>query len=385
MNIPTPGGAKFPISESLKRQTDSSNISTTSTPGVSGAPAAYLGSVSSNDAVCLVSEALAAYDGKGTTDDEDELFGAHGALIKARLSSGDLREVCNLWATKIEPLVASREIALGRPIHKGAPLYNTGLAYFVGGDFDSALRYFVAADKEDVQHKRAHNFRVLAGDHPLSKEVIINPIMAELAGCWVQAYDKVCGRTLDAHELINLLLSLASRPSDCLQAIVAMHRIRVSLAGIQNYGTLVVRFRALADLLHLIESFLRQFQNVSGELGVRLQAVLNTNLRARSAYNSFGSDLQQWLNTTRHDPHSPNALNWISVETSSRIAAAPDHGAAAGIATYFCHKYRNSLLHVNEEALDIFNSAKDSLSAAGYIVSMLRLCMYAKQGTFNTL
>jgi hypothetical protein len=335
--------------------------------------------------VSSVLTALNGYAGNGKTDDEDHLFHEHGLLVSSRRRNGDLREVCGLWAERIAPLVEARERQLGKPIHKGAPLYNTGLAFFLAGDFDSAMRYFAQADHEDVQNKGAHEFRLVAGDHPLSREIIIDPIMQSLSAFWVADYAKICGCNFDGQELINLLLALAYRPSDCLQAVVALHRIRACLDGPQNQATLVIRFRALADLLHLIESFLRQFQQVKGQLRAHVAFLLQANRRSETAYKGFGTALGHWTKTTGNDGDSPSALDWISSETSNRLVVAPDSGTAAGIVAFFCHKYRNSLLHVNEEALIVFNNQEDCLAAAGYVLSMLRICLYAKDGTFGKL
>jgi hypothetical protein len=335
--------------------------------------------------VSSAANALTGYAGNGTTDDEDHLFQAHAVLVSSRRRNGDLREVCGIWAGRIAPLVATRENELGKHIHKGAPLYNTGLAFFLAGDFDSAMRYFAQADEEDVQHKGAHEFRVVAGDHPLSKEIIIDPIIQSLAAFWVADYAKICGCNFDGQELINLLLALAYRPSDCLQAVVALHRIRTCVGGPQNHATSAIRFRALADLLHLIESFLRQFQKIKGQLAAHVTFLLQANQRSKTAYGEFSTAFGKWTKTTGKDPDSSSALDWIASETSNRLVAAPDNGTAAGIVAFFCHKYRNSLLHVNEEALIVFNSQEECLAAAGYVVSMLRICLHAKDRTFGKL
>jgi hypothetical protein len=177
---------------------------------------------------------------------------------------------------------------------------------------------------------------------------------------------------------------MAGRPADAIQAVVALHRLRRSLFGNQNQGTAIIRFRALADLLHLVESFLRQFQtNVQGELGKRLNHLVALNPVVHAARATFDNDRKTWAANVNCDEKSLQAMNWVSSETGARITSAVTPATAAGAVIFFCHQFRNSLLHVNEENLTIFQNKDECVKAVGWVLGMLRACVRAKEGKFS--
>jgi hypothetical protein len=329
-----------------------------------------------------VTEALNGYGGGGSAEQQDRLFEAHTAFVGRILLGGDCREAAKLWPNHIKDLVLERETVLNMPIHKGAPLYNTGLVFFVAGDFDRALQYFVEAGAADEALGRGHRIAVPIGGHPLSRQVILEPL-AGLLNHWAANYMLVTGLALDLDELKSLLSLMADRSSDTLQAVIALHRIQHTLDGTENSGARIVRFRALADLVHLVESFLRQFQDktIRGELGKRIEALLKFN----SIVKKGRDDFRQAFDKQRipNDDYVA-VLNWITQETRSRCLYASSPAYAAGVITFFCHRLRNSLLHVNEEELLIFREKDTCLSAAGWVLAMLRVAGFAKERKFST-
>ena len=90
------------------------------------------------------------------------------------------------------------------------------------------------------------------------------------------------------------------------------------------------------------------------------------------------------FNKTWTKPHreSGAAVNWAIAETFSRLAALPTVAERIGVAAYLVVRLRNSLMHVNEEALDIHNNPKMCLRVAGIVLAVLRV---SKHGNENTL
>ncbi len=54
-----------------------------------------------------------------------------------------------LWLSELADTTREAEVAAGRRIHKGAPLFNVGLALFAAGDFDKAVTFIAQAGQED--------------------------------------------------------------------------------------------------------------------------------------------------------------------------------------------------------------------------------------------
>jgi hypothetical protein len=320
--------------------------------------------------------------------DPDAIFAFHtdyaAFCMRARLAQRPRR----LWQDRIAPLVDASELRLKvanatARIHRGAPLYNVGLCSFMMGDFDRALQYIAEAGLYDQALGRGPHINILLGDHPVSEQVFIKPLQSLLQTTWSPDYAASTGFALNAQELKNLLLLMSGRESDAVQAVAALHRIARTLNGPQNHGTCVVRFRALADLLHLVESFLRQFQPVPGQLKAHLDHMLAPNPAALAGRAAFKVDRDTWCTSAGCATDSIQAMNWVSSETSNHIRSAATPAGAAGAVTFFCHHFRNSLLHVNEESLVIFQNQNDSLAAAGWVLAMLRICARAKEGRFS--
>jgi hypothetical protein len=321
--------------------------------------------------------------------DCDAIFAFHTNYVDFCIKSRIVQRARNLWRERIAPIVDASELRLRTTnptarIHRGAPLYNTGLCSFVLGDFDRALQYIAEAGCHDEGFGRGNRIKILIGDHPLSQYVIINPLENFFTTVWGPDYAAITGYTLDGTELKRLLLSMADRPADAIQAVIALHRLTRTISGPQNHGTSVVRFRAFADLLHLVESFLRQFQTaVTGQLDDHLNCLVNANPATNTARTIFRRDRKAWATAAGCDCNSSDAMNWISNETGTRISSSRTPASATGIVIFFCHQFRNSLLHVNEESLSIFRNEEECLKAAGWVLGMLRNCARAKEGKFS--
>lgn len=360
------------------------------TPGISGwtnlgfsGPSGPTNSVQGPDEVIrTIRKGLLDYSGNGGPHDGDQIFGLHAWLIGEflRYGNGDLWKLAHLWPDIIEPEVNAWEKEHGQRIHKGAPIYNTGLAYFLLGDFDSAFRYLVEASKEDEQSQRGNWVGIIFGRTGLYEQILWKPIESELCPLWVSDYAKITGRGLDTEEISGLLQILAGRPADGIQAVFAMHRLRNARAYPENDGSKLIRFRALADLVHLIESFLRQFQKTGQSLNPLLNELLGPNKSAQDSYNTFKKDyLKAWKN------HSAESMDWLVEQTITRIDTISSPASASGLVIYFCHQLRNCLLHVNEDSITLFENASQCIKAAGWVIGVLRICTMKKEGTFANL
>lgn len=323
------------------------------------------------------------------TADPDGIFVYHTNYVDFCIRSFLAQRARRLWRNRISFLVDASEARLrvvnpGARIHRGAPLFNVGICSFVLGDFDRAVQFIAEAGAYDEGLGRGKKIKILIGDHSLSEQIIVRPL-ERLLNRWAPDYAKITGFVLNNDELKRVLLSLADRPSDAVQAVVALHRLARVALGPENHGAFVVRFRALAELLHLVESFLRQFQvAVTGELGAHLKVLVAANPIVAGARAKFAGDRDAWIATAGCDRHSSQAMNWISNEAASRITSAPTPANATGFAIFFCHQFRNSLLHENEESLSIFQSKDECQKAAGWVLGVLRACARAKEGKFST-
>jgi hypothetical protein len=101
------------------------------------------------------------------------------------------------------------------------------------------------------EHARAGGdpFPVLLGNHPLSRRFLIAPVVAELAPGWTVRYHELTNRNLDEAELIALVMQAARRPTDGIQLLLALHRLRKASGAVQNDWTRYLRTRSLAEML----------------------------------------------------------------------------------------------------------------------------------------
>ncbi len=316
----------------------------------------------------------------------DALFAFHtdyaSFCIKARLAQRPSR----LWEARIAPIVEASELRLksvdpNARIHKGPPLFNVGLCSLACGDFDNAYRFFAEAGVEDERSGRGGRFKVLLGDHALSEKVLILPLEKTLFPLWSAQYGAITGQTLDKTEFQALLAGLARRPVDAFQTVIALHRFRRTIAGIENEATQHIRVRAIAELLIVLESALeRQLSPRTNMLGGLLDALLQVNPTAQNAFRTLRSDFD--TRYPRAAPHSPPSTNWILGEANTRIANSRTTAEKIGNLCSLMHRLRNGVSHVLDSSLDIYSNAPLAKEIAGLVLCSLRI---AKHGEDNTL
>src|SRR5207253_2292298 len=86
---------------------------------------------------------------------DDDIFGSHTAFVKFAVNHSDPLPAIHVWERTIAKAVQQAETQLAASgstqarIHKGAPLFNVGVAYYVAGDFERAFGYVAEAGEEN--------------------------------------------------------------------------------------------------------------------------------------------------------------------------------------------------------------------------------------------
>jgi hypothetical protein len=323
---------------------------------------------------------------------DDDIFLPHTLLVKMVLDTPPAARTgfqllpAKVWVQKIWPLTkaAEKEMKLTVPqarIHKGAPLFNVALCFFLAGDFDRAFQYFTEAGKEDELSGRGSRYLVPTGDNPLAERAIIQPLVQKLIPVWQADFQSISSTPLNHAELKSLLAWLVQRAPDAFQTITALHRLRLLANGLDNEASRYQMVRALADIVLAVESSLRRWQTgIDGQLFDRTDELLKANASGRTMFQAFHNDFNNtWARPQRE---TGVAVNWAIAETFSRLAAQPTVAERIGVAAYLAVRLRNSLMHVNEETLDIHNSSQMCLRVAGIVLAVLRV---SKHGSENTL
>jgi hypothetical protein len=326
--------------------------------------------------------AIAAYDGKGDSATEDGLFALHTATTGAALQGVvSLTAPGRLWAEHLQPAVAVAEKHLPKPIHKGAPLYNNALCAFLLNDFDGAFQFVVDAETEN-RRLGPGAFDLLIGRDALSRPWVVDTLITDLGPKWAADYQAITGCPLSAPELVDLFGWLAQRPTDAFLVVAAAHRVRrAALRPIPNRATRLMVVRALADTVVSLESAIRWTQqgaSVTGQLHARLKAVLNQDARLLSPFNGLAS-------FAPGQGESATALNDLVTEAVSRFATATTETTRAGIAAYVSYRFRNSVLHVNEESLAIHQDLDLGIRMAGWVLATCRVVAHVARGTHTGL
>jgi hypothetical protein len=326
---------------------------------------------------------------------DDDLFLPHTLLVKSVLGKPDVIRSgfgllpTQVWIHGIWPLTNQAEEHLRRSdpharIHKGAPLFNVALCFFVTGDFDRAFQYFTAAGIEDELSGRGSRYLVPTGDNPLAERAIIRPLVQKLIPNWQRDYSSISAVGFDQAELKALLNWLVQRAPDAFQTVTALHRLRLHTGGLDNEAARYQMVRALADIVLAIESSLRRWQaGVDGPLHTRMDALLKANPASHSNFTSFHTDFTNtWSKAQRE---TGLAVNWVISEALSRLAVRPSVAERIGIAAYLAVRLRNSLMHVNEETLDVHNNPQLSLRVAGIAFAVLRVSKHGNENTLSAL
>lgn len=320
----------------------------------------------------------------------DAIFATHTLLAKFATENGVASLAIACWpplAKQVEAAEAELRHSTGDPkahIHKGAPLYNVGLCYFVNGDLENGFHYLTQAGDEDL-FGGGTGLGVRLGDHTLSRPLLIAPVAQTFVPAWSARYSEITGKTLDEDELVTVIVHVAKRPMDAIQLVAALRRFLKAKAEPQNDWTRYLRTRALAELLNVLESTLRRKHHpYDGELAGQLKKLFLAGSLYLSAFGKidqeFAKTFPKPVGAAPNPQKTAAAVNWAVKETFKRIDGAAYREDKAGVACWLASRLRNNLLHVLENQLDIHSDEAKCTEVFGLMLGVLRLVKLGEEG-----
>jgi hypothetical protein len=326
---------------------------------------------------------LAQWESGGWTQPDDHLFNGFTSFAYHCVCSLLPHRAINLWGTRLAPAVAAAEAHVKKRIHKGSPLHNTAICFFVAGDFDHAYQFMAAADEENRLSGATAAASLLLGNG-LSADLLVRPMAAWLRSACGSDYKAVSGHDLDEAELEQMLRWLSIRMPDALQCVVALHRLVKVQTPPHNEASQHIRVRALAELCIVLESATRRW-NVActEELHKQLESVLSANTISLAEFRRL--HLAYGTAYPRPTNKSPAAVNWAVKECLTSVDNSMQLSERVGAAMYLAVRLRNSLLHVLEEALDLYVDQARLMRCVGVILGTVRLSQRGAEGTLAAL
>lgn len=331
----------------------------------------------------------------GTWKEQDDMiFEPHTLLIASIRLLPPEQQIkfvplaARLWVDDLRYITLEKEEELKRSdpnarIHKGAPLFNVGICFFISGDFDRAFQYFAEAGKEDELSGRGSRNLILTGVNDLADRVIVIPLLS-LIKQWDPDYSRITTNSLSKDEFKSVLGWVGQRPTDAYQTITSLHKLRL-LPGTENNE--VSRFqgvRALADLVIAVESSMRRWQkDKQGELYVRLRSLFAPYTICLKTFDRFHEDFYAEFPKPRHE--TAEAVDWVVAEALEGLTNSADMQVRVGIACYLVLRLRNSLMHVNEEGLNLQKDSVLCTKISGIVFACLRISMHGEQNTLSTI
>jgi hypothetical protein len=329
----------------------------------------------------VITDKLRRYDGRGGAKAEDALFAEHTWLTdQVRSENVEALVPVKLWETQLANETSRAEHRLGKLIHKGAPFYNCGVCCFLGDDFQRAYGFIAEGAKEDARTHGATAAPLFTGNHALSRQVLIDPLVKTVLPLFAVDYLQIAGRTLDAAELSDLLLWMSQRETDAMQVLLALHDRRKLDRLPNNKSGQLNRLEVVRRLHLVIESVMRERNLGAGELFKRMELAFATNPIAAAAFKS----LHDWhIDPTRASiRHTATGLNSVVNEAISRLGVAVSRDERAGIAAYTNVRIRNSVQHLNEENADVFTQAAMADKMSAWALASCRNVRHILDGTW---
>ena len=319
---------------------------------------------------------------------EDAIFAPFTTLVQFALDHRLYALATDCWPALDAALTATEgrlQVARANPaarVHKGSPYFNLAACHFAAGDLENGFRFLAMTGDE---HARAggSTFPVLLGDHELSRQFLIAPLVAELLPGWAVRYYEITGHTLDEAELAAVIKQAARRPTDGIQLLLSLHHLRKAQGGAQNDWTRYLRTRSLAEMLVALESMLRRIQApFSGELQNQFDRLFAGLPDYFQAFGTFHTDFRAVFDPLGgpDTKRTPAAVDWTVNEVPVRLAVAPHRKAKAGLACYVAVRLRNTLLHVLESNLQIYHDEAKCLDVFGVCLAAFRIAMDGEDG-----
>jgi hypothetical protein len=310
---------------------------------------------------------------------DDALFGPLTAFVVAAWRVQWHRRAIRMWLVELVPIVENAEAQLGARIHKGSPIYNTGLCFFMAGDLARAMQYTAAAAEED-EATHGGCSRLLEGGG-LGEQVLLSPLFAWLEAEFGADYAAATGKRFSSDEVKELVGFLSQRQPDAVLFIMALHRYSTQVKGPDNAASRLQRVRAFADLLLVFESSLRQWQSMTGraELFRRATDLLGPNPAASAEFSARGGAYRgvDWEKST--------VVDAMVRGEEGRFAAARTVAQKAAVAVFVSYRLRNSVMHVLDDQLELFAKPELLKKVLGFALIALRLSRAGAEGQIANL
>jgi len=337
-----------------------------------------------------VREALARRLALNGPENDDDIFSAFTVFVEYCRARGLSHRAISLWNRDLRGLVEGAEQQMRRNdlnarIHKGSPLYNVGLSFFIIGNFERAYQFIAEAGIEDERSHRGARTQILIGNYELSRQILIAPLEEALLPSLENDYGAISDLKLNGQELNELFNWLVLRSADAFQTLIALHRFSKLQCPPGNEAAAHIQVRAIADLVVAVESSMRRWQvGMAGlQLHARTEQMLATNPAAQTQFHAFHGDFcAGWA---LQDRESAAALEWVISETVSRLAVAANPASRVGLATYLVVRLRNNLMHVLDDSLSLYSNSQLRTRIAGIVLSVVRISKRGDDQTLNSI
>ena len=307
---------------------------------------------------------------------DDGMFSPHTALVSIVWPHYRLVTVpIELWA-HLEPIVAQAETTVG-PIHKGAPLFNVGLCHFRMGDLTRAAQYIDAAGDENKRSGFGSGRDLITGQG-LGRALLLEQLTPILERRHGSDYRAVFGTQITDSELTSILTHLAGRAADAVLTLFGFWRYQNLEIGPDSYAARLQRVRILADLVLTLESSLARWQGPMAGLKAQVDTMLSAHNGAIAT--AFGTIDTHYVGRDWTQPITVNDMLRIEIGRFDTAPSVPEKAAAA---LYLVYRLRNSLQHVLEEQLDLFNDRQKLVRAMSFALISHRLAAHGCAGTLS--
>ncbi len=258
------------------------------------------------------------------------------------------------------------------------------VCHFKNGDLENGFKFLTETGNEDVANGSSDGLAVRLGDHPLSRQILIEPVVSAFAAPRSKHYLAITGCTLDELELRDLIKYAAQRPMDAIQLVAALQRFLKAKSSPQNDWTRYARIRALADLVIVVESTLRRKQRpCDGELCDQLTELLKGQSAYLSIFGTFNTDFGKVYPKNSPKKKTAEAVDWCVQKTITFLNSGAPREKNGGAACFLTLRLRNSLLHVLEDQVNIFADEAKCTEVFGIALATLRLAKWAPRESSN--
>ncbi len=244
------------------------------------------------------------------------------------------------------------------------------------------------AEEEEKTLGRVGGSGIQIGQNSLSEQVLIIPVVNHITGTssWCSDYKSVFGTDLDKSVVKEMVAWLATRLVNALQLVIVLHRFFLLKSGPENTAAKHIRIQALADLILVVESSLRLWQtNISGQLHSRMETAISANTSIRNSFDAAHSRFCATYPSSDPNRETGIAVNWAVNDAVAELAKASTAAERAGIITYLAVRLRNSLMHVIDDSLDIYNNEATCERIAGLMLITARLSEYSEKNRLASI